>query len=94
MKTTAENQRNAICDRCGFKYKHYQLRKEWTGFMVCDSCWEPRHPMDFLKVPNPEKAPDWVRSPPADIEIEVNYVDSSVGVQETTKPQGTFTNDL
>ena len=30
----AENERNAICDICGFKYKHYQLKKRWDGFMV------------------------------------------------------------
>lgn len=25
----------AICDRCGFAFQLGQLRKEWTGFMVC-----------------------------------------------------------
>lgn len=25
----------AICDRCGFEYDHGELRKEWTGLMVC-----------------------------------------------------------
>lgn len=42
---------NAECERCGFVYKASQLRKEWTGFMVCKSCWEPRHPSDFFKMP-------------------------------------------
>jgi len=46
---------NVICDRCGFKYKNTQLRKEWTGAMVCqgpatNDCWEPRHPQDLIRV--------------------------------------------
>jgi hypothetical protein len=34
----------AICDRCGFRYKNTQLRKEWTGFRVCSECYEPKEP--------------------------------------------------
>jgi hypothetical protein len=34
----------AICDRCGFRYKYTQLRKEWTGFFVCSECYEPKEP--------------------------------------------------
>jgi len=32
----------AICDRCGFKYRHDELRKEWTGLMVCLPDLDPR----------------------------------------------------
>lgn len=44
----------AICDRCGFEYRHGQLRKEWTGLMVChgagtNDCWEPRHPQELVR---------------------------------------------
>ena len=34
----------AICDRCGFRYKNTQLRREWTGFRVCSECYEPKEP--------------------------------------------------
>ena len=34
----------AICDRCGFRYKYTQLKKEWTGFFVCSECYEPKEP--------------------------------------------------
>ena len=84
----AENERNAVCDRCGFDMKHYELQKEWTGLMVCSKCWEPRHPMDFQRIPRTEKAPEWTRPEPTDVEIEVPYIDSSVGVQENTIPTG------
>ena len=31
-----------ICDRCGFKKRRSQLRKEWTNLIVCDPCHDPR----------------------------------------------------
>jgi PHP family Zn ribbon phosphoesterase len=34
----------AICDRCGFEYKYTSLKKEWTGFRVCNECFEVKHP--------------------------------------------------
>ena len=37
-----------ICDRCGFKKRLSELRKEWNGLMVCKEDWEPRHPQDYL----------------------------------------------
>lgn len=42
---------NVICDRCSAKRKREEVGLEWTGFLVClDTCLEPRHPMDLLKV--------------------------------------------
>ena len=38
---------NALCDRCGFKMKNFDLKKEWNGLYTCRDCWEPRHPSDF-----------------------------------------------
>lgn len=34
----------AICDRCGQQYFLKELKKEWTGFKVCQECYEPKHP--------------------------------------------------
>lgn len=53
---------NAICDRCKFKRKSFELKLEWTGLMVCeDTCWEPRHPQDLLR-PKQERPPiPWAR---------------------------------
>ncbi len=39
---------NALCDRCQRKFFGSQLRKEWTGFLVCESCYDPRHPQEYL----------------------------------------------
>jgi hypothetical protein len=52
---------NALCDRCQKKYKAYELRREWTGWMVCDTCWEPRHPQDFLKGKPDNSNVPWTR---------------------------------
>lgn len=41
---------NSLCDCCGFKFKHSQLRKRWDGAMVCSKDWEPRHPQDSIKI--------------------------------------------
>jgi len=62
---------NAICDRCGFKYKANQLRKEWTGWMVCDSCWEPRHPQEFLRGRDEDENVQWTRPDTDDEVIEI-----------------------
>lgn len=49
---------NVICDRCGFKFKSEELKKEWQGFMVCEICFEPRHPQDLIRsVPEQTKRP-------------------------------------
>jgi len=34
----------AICDRCGFEYPLRELRKEWTGLMVCAKDFDPKPP--------------------------------------------------
>lgn len=72
---------NAVCDRCGFHYKASALKKEWTGLMVCARCWEPRHPQTLIKVPEEQIAVPWSRPEQADVFIEIDYVDASVGTQ-------------
>lgn len=37
------------CQRCSLIFRTSDLRKEWTGLKVCNECWEPRHPQDFVK---------------------------------------------
>lgn len=34
----------ALCDQCGQRFKLNVLKKEWTGFKVCDECYSPKHP--------------------------------------------------
>lgn len=57
----------AICDRCGFQYEASQLRKEWTGLMVCPKDYDPRHPQDRVRGKADRQAPPWVRPEPEDV---------------------------
>jgi hypothetical protein len=58
---------NVICDRCSFEFKNDELRKEWTGLMVCCNCYETRHPQTLIKVPEEQIAVPWSRPEPADV---------------------------
>jgi hypothetical protein len=65
---------NAICDRCGFRYKNTQLRKEWTGLRVCsgadtNDCYEVRHPQEFVRGKADKKTPPWVRPEAEEIDV-------------------------
>lgn len=72
---------NAICDRCGFKFKASELTEEWTGRMVCKQDWEPRHPQTLIKSRDETISTPWARTEPADTFVTVNYVASNVGTQ-------------
>ena len=57
---------NVICQRCGFKYKIEQVRKEWTGLLVChgprtNDCWEQRNPADLSRPTRPVRRLAWTR---------------------------------
>lgn len=72
-------QHNAICDRCGFKYKSNKLRLEWTGLRVCagggtNDCFEERHPQDFARGREDRQNPAWVRPEAEDVFVEVNEI--------------------
>lgn len=62
---------NAICDRCGRKFKAYQLRRTWDGLMVCADDWETRHPQELIRgVKDTQKLP-WTKPEAADQFIPV-----------------------
>jgi hypothetical protein len=69
----------AVCDRCGFEYKSYQLKQEWTGNMVCRFCWESRHPQDFVRAVKDEQAVPWTRPEPTPTHALVCYIDTASG---------------
>lgn len=41
----------AICDRCGTRIRYTSLRHEWTNNLVCDDCWETKHPQEDPRAP-------------------------------------------
>tara|TARA_R110000868_G_scaffold106002_2_gene290933 strand:+ start:977 stop:1366 length:390 start_codon:yes stop_codon:yes gene_type:complete len=73
--------KNAIaeCDRCGFRFKLTQLRKEVIktkvyNLLVCPQCWDPDHPQLQLGM-YPVDDPQGVRDPRPDI----SYYQSGLG---------------
>ena len=79
MTTFHSGQWNAVCDRCGFKFKSSELRKDWQGLMVCDKDFETRHQQDFIKIRAEKAVPDWVRPRPEDTFKTVCYIYESSG---------------
>ena len=57
---------NAVCFRCGRKFKSSALVKNWQGFYTCRRCFEPRHPQDFVKGVPDRQTPPWSQPPQAD----------------------------
>ena len=55
---------NALCDRCGRKFKASDLQRTWEGLMVCKDDYETRHPSDFLRVQREQIAVPWSRPYP------------------------------
>lgn len=43
---------NAVCDKCGFRFKFSQLRRDGDnrGLWVCRKCYDPEHPQDNVRV--------------------------------------------
>lgn len=79
MDSYEASQWNAICDRCGFKYKARQLRKEWTGLRVCsgggtNDCFEQRHPQEKLRGKKDSQATKWSRPETPDYFLSTNEV--------------------
>lgn len=65
--------KNAIaeCDRCGFRFKLTQLRKEVIktkvyNLLVCNRCWDPDHPQLQLGM-YPVDDPQGLREPRPDL---------------------------
>jgi hypothetical protein len=70
---------NAICDTCGFKFKASKLRDTWDGWKVCEKCWEPRHPQDFVRGKVDKQRVPWT-SPDTPTSYEATTTKTTAGV--------------
>lgn len=79
---------NAICDRCGKKFKASQLTKDWQGFMLCSRDWEPRHPQDFVRARSAaEPAPvPFVRDMPTATFVDVCMPNDRTAIPDLAIP--------
>lgn len=72
---------NAICDRCGFKFKASDLRLEWTGLRVCEKDFELRHPQDFLRAKPDKIVVPWTRKEPDEATAASTSTSEALGMQ-------------
>jgi len=89
---------NVICDRCGFKYKASQLKKEWNGLWTCPFDWEPRHPQDLIKSKHDDQRPSLSRPGAEDIFIPAvpfanAGIDQNVFVLDVVQLDGSLSQD-
>ena len=54
---------NVTCDRCGAKRKSGKIRREWNNLLVCERCFEERHPQDFIKIIKDDQTVPFYRPP-------------------------------
>ena len=66
----------AICDRCGQRYYRKDLKKEWTQLIVCQSCFEPKHPQLTPKI---IADPQAIAEPRTEERAEITVLVSSTG---------------
>ena len=64
---------NITCDRCSKKTKADEIKKEWTGFLVCPVCFEYRHPQDFVRARQDKISVPFTRPRPVDVFVIVDY---------------------
>ena len=63
------------CHRCGFWFPSTEIKKEWTGLLVCQQCYEPRHPQTLIKVHGETAFPSFVSKDGTDTFVFVCGVD-------------------
>lgn len=73
------------CMSCGFEYRAFHIKERWDGLYVCKHCWEPRHPQEFLRVPNDKVAPDQPINIPG-----ATFTDVTFSSTLDSMPDGTF----
>lgn len=64
---------NVTCDRCSKKIKAHKAKHEWTGFIVCEDCFETRHPQDFVKVKTDKVSVPFTRPIPTLVFTTIPY---------------------
>jgi len=64
---------NLICDVCSVKIKASKTKRRWDGFQVCPSCFETRHPQDFVRARQDKISVPFTRPRPPDVFTVVLY---------------------
>ena len=62
------------CDRSGFKVRGEEVMEDWTGLLVREEDWEPRHPQDFVRGRRDQQNPPFFRPEGDDRFLSPNQV--------------------
>lgn len=69
------------CQRCATVERSSKIKKEWTGLLVCNECWEPRHEQDFVRArPDNSRAAGPVNPETPDIYLNPTTCTSRIAV--------------
>jgi len=66
-----------VCDICGFVFHSEKKRIMWNGLVVDPSCYEIRHPQDYVRGRQDEQAVDNPRPDNDDVFLTETSVDTS-----------------
>ena len=64
---------NVTCDVCSKKIKAGQAKKRWDGFIVCEGCYEERHPQDFVRARVDKISVPFQRPIPPYVFVDISY---------------------
>lgn len=67
------------CQRCGFWFPSSEIKKEWTGLLVCEACWEPKHPQLMIKIQAETSVPAFVSKDGTDTFVFYCSIEGSSG---------------
>ena len=76
---------NIICDSCSKKIKASESKQRWDGLIVCPSCYEQRHPQDFVKARQDKITVPFSRPRPPDVFNLTQGVFENIPIQDTVK---------
>ena len=76
---------NIICDSCSKKIKASESKQRWDGLIVCPSCYEQRHPQDFVKARQDKITVPFSRPRPPDVFNLTQGVFENVPIQDTIR---------
>ena len=65
-----------VCDICGFAVRRSKTRKNWRNQIVCQECYEPRHPQDSIRPIREKIAVRDARPEPTETFLSVGEVTS------------------
>lgn len=82
------------CMRCGFDRRASDIveDRQRPGLLVCkDTCFDTRHPGEFVKVPAEKMTPDGpVHVPPDEVFEDRDFADQQVTIPSSTFNQNTL----